>query len=88
MRRYVRYTPLGQGRPVTILLDGNTRRDASILDESVKGLGLKVQDVSGIAIGGRLVVESFKEHSTCTVMRIVGLPQGGYLVGLEYEKTS
>lgn len=84
MRRHIRYTPLGKGRTVTVVLAPDDRRDAEVHDESVKGLGLRMDNITGLAIGSRLVVESHKDSSTGIVRRLLAAPDGGFLVGLQY----
>ena len=84
MRRFVRYTPLGKGRTVSIVLNKQNKRDAEILDESRYGLGLRVDDVMGLAVGGRLAVDCHNRTHDCMVKRIVAAPDGGYLVGVEF----
>lgn len=85
MRRFVRYSPLGRVRQVTLHYGMNLHsRDAEVIDESLHGFGLRLPDASGLEIGQRVTVENHKGRFQANVVRIEPSREGGFAVGLEF----
>jgi hypothetical protein len=87
MRRFVRYAPLGRNRQV-MLHRGvhDDARAAEIVDESLRGFGLRLLDASGLEVGQRVTIENHKGTFPANIVRIEPCRDGGFVIGLEFLK--
>ena len=83
MRRNVRYQPLGRTLIVTLTYGLDSKScEAEIIDESTKGMGLRVKELDGLSNGQKVIVECKRGKFNATVVRIEPSRDGGFQIGL------
>ena len=53
-------------------------------DMSFAGIALRIEDVSGLAVGQELYISILSQSMAAVIRNIVRLPEGGYRVGAEF----
>lgn len=86
MRKNVRYTPLGRVRRVSVSFGLDHKKiEAEVVDESMNGFGLRLKEVSGVAVGQTVTIEGPHAKAQGTIMRLESMGNGTFQIGVQFS---